>query len=84
MEEKAIIEKLKTIVSPYVQREEGLRDFSDRTTFLQDLEVNSAHLVDVVLDVEDEFGIEVDNESMQGMLSVGDARAIIEGKLAEK
>lgn len=84
MQEKELIASLKKIVIPYVQREEGLQDFGPKTEFIADLEINSANLVDVVLDVEDEFDIEIDNDSMEGMQSVGDAKAIIERKLSEK
>lgn len=81
MSEKEIISKLKSIVEPYVQRMEGLTNFNEKTDFLNDLQINSANLVDVVLDVEDEFNIEIDNESMEGMLTVGDAKSIIQRKL---
>ncbi len=81
MSEKEILTRLKTIVKPYVQRMEGLNDFQENTDFLNDLEINSANLVDVVLDVEDEFNIEIDNDSMEGMLTVGDAKSIIQRKL---
>ncbi|MDT0685708.1 acyl carrier protein [Autumnicola psychrophila] len=84
MNDKEIIEKLKSIVTPYVQRKEGLEDFKEKTDFINDLKINSANLVDVVLDVEDEFKIEIDNDSMDGMLTVGDAKRIIERKMAEK
>ena len=36
----------------------------------------------MVLDVEDEFDIEIDNDSMEKMLSVKAAMEIIEAKLA--
>ena len=81
MSEKEILSRLKTIVKPYVQRLEGLTNFKEETDFIKDLEINSANLVDVVLDVEDEFNIEIDNESMEGMLTVGDAKNIIQNKL---
>lgn len=77
MAEKEIIEKLKTIVTPYVQNKDGLENFNEETDFINDLSINSANLVDVVLDVEDEFNIEIDNDSMDGMLTVGDAKKII-------
>lgn len=81
MSEKEIIERLKKIVEPYVQRPEGLNNFHEETDFLKDLEINSANLVDVVLDVEDVFDIEIDNDSMEGMLTVGDAKTIIQNKI---
>jgi len=82
MTEKTILEKIKLIVTPYVQRKEGLKDFNDKTDFIADLKINSANLVDVILDVEDEFNIEIDNTSMEGMLTAGDAKRIIVTKLA--
>ncbi|MBT8319822.1 MAG: acyl carrier protein [Gramella sp.] len=83
MSEQEILLKLKTIVEPYVQRIEGLKNFKEETDFLRDLQINSANLVDVVLDVEDEFNIEIDNDSMEGMLTVGDAKSIIQRKLSQ-
>ncbi len=81
MTDKTILEKIKAIVTPYVQRKEGLDDFNDQTDFLTDLKINSANLVDVILDVEDEFNIEIDNTSMEGMLTAGDAKRIILAKI---
>ena len=80
MTEKELIETIKKIVKHYVQREEGLKEFSKETKFIKDLEINSANLVDVILDVEDEFDIEIDNDSMEGMRSVGDAIEIVKKK----
>ncbi|WP_373056240.1 phosphopantetheine-binding protein [Zunongwangia sp. H14] len=84
MTDLEITERIKKIVTPYVQRQEGLENFNKQTDFLNDLKINSANLVDVILDVEDEFDIEIDNDSMEGMLTVGDAKRIIQAKLEEK
>jgi len=84
MSDKELLEKLKNIVTPYVQNKEGLENFDENTDFLNDLKINSANLVDVVLDVEDEFNIEIDNDSMNDMLNVLDAKKTIQLKLAEK
>lgn len=83
MDTKQIMQCLKKIVSPYVQNEKAFQDFDMNTDFLKDLEINSANLVDIVLDVEDEFNIEIDNDSMDNMLTVKDAVAIIKEKRAE-
>lgn len=84
MSDKELLDRLKNIVTPYVQNKEGLENFDERTDFLNDLKINSANLVDVVLDVEDEFDIEIDNDSMANMISVLDAKKIIQLKLAGK
>lgn len=83
METKEIVHCLKKIVAPYVQNDLAFQDFDMNTDFLKDLEINSANLVDIVLDVEDEFDITVDNDSMDNMLTVKDAVAIIQEKRGE-
>ena len=82
MNREELISKLKVIVKPYVQDEEAFNNLTEDTDFINDLKINSANLVDVVLDVEDEFDIEIDNDSMEKMLSVKSAMEIIEAKLA--
>ena len=81
MTRKELITKLKKIVKPYVQDQEAFMNLSEESDFINDLKINSANLVDVILDVEDEFNIEIDNESMEKMLSVKAALDFIENKL---
>ncbi|HER40815.1 MAG TPA: acyl carrier protein [Salinimicrobium catena] len=83
METKEIVYCLKKIVKPYVQNDLAFQDFNIKTDFIKDLEINSAHLVDIVLDVEDEFNIAIDNKSMESMMTVGDAVGIIQKKQVE-
>ncbi|KGL60160.1 MULTISPECIES: phosphopantetheine-binding protein [unclassified Polaribacter] len=82
MIKEELIIKLKAIVKPYIQEEEAFKNLTEETDFISDLKINSANLVDVVLDVEDEFNIEIDNDSMEKMLSVKAAIEIIEQKLS--
>ena len=82
MTQEELISALKKIVKPYIQDEEAFQNLTEDTDFINDLKINSANLVDVVLDVEDEFDIEIDNDSMEKMLSVKAAIEVIESKLA--
>ena len=82
MTKEVLIIKLKVIVKPYIQDEEAFKNLTEETDFINDLKINSANLVDVILDVEDEFNIEIDNDSMEKMLSVKAAMQIIEEKLS--
>lgn len=75
------IAAIKRIVAPYVQEKAALETLNEDTDFLKDLKINSAHLVDIILDVEDEFDIEIEDEAMEKMLTVGAALAIIEEKV---
>ena len=77
-----IFAKVVEIVTPYVKNEEALANVGDDTDILQDLKVNSARLVDVILNFEDEFDIEVEDEDADAVNTVGDAVSLIEGKLS--
>ena len=79
-----ITEKLKSIVKPYIKNQVAFDNLSESTDFINDLQINSANLVDVILDIEEVFGIEIDNESMEKMLNIKAALSIIETKLSEK
>lgn len=84
MKNEDLIASLKKIVKPYIQNEEAFENLTEDTDFIADLKINSANLVDVVLDVEEEFDIEIDNDSMDKMLTVKAAMDIITTKLNEK
>lgn len=84
MSQEELIAKLKPIVANYAQDKDALEQINAETDFIKDLKINSANLVDVILDVEEEFDIVIDNESMERMLNVQAAMEIIETKLAEK
>ena len=84
MSKEELIAKLKPIVANYAQDKDALEQINAGTDFIKDLKINSANLVDVILDVEEEFDIVIDNESMERMLNVQAAMEIIETKLAEK
>ena len=78
MEKTIILDKLKTIITPYAKDQEALVNLSEDTDFIKDLKINSANLVDIVLDVEEAFGIEIDNDAMEKMLTVKDAIDIVQ------
>ena len=83
MNREELITSLQKIVKPYVQDQEAFKNLSEETDFIKDLKINSANLVDIILDVEDEFDIEIDNDSMEKMISVKAAMNIIKTKLSE-
>jgi len=84
MNKPEIIEKLKVIVKPYVKNQDAFDNLTESTDFISDLQINSANLVDVILDIEEKFDIVIDNQSMERMLDIKSAIKIIETKLSEK
>ena len=81
--EQTIID-LKNIVKPYIQNQEAFDVLTENTDFINDLKINSANLVDVILDIEEKYDIVIDNEAMEKMVNVKAAMSIIETKLLEK
>lgn len=81
MNKEEIIEALKKIVEPYSDEVSALAHIDENTDFINDLKINSANLVDIVLDIEEKFNIEIDNDSMAKMLTVKATTEIIAQKL---
>ena len=55
MEQSEIMGGVVKILTPWVKNEDALQSVSMETNILDDLKVNSARLVDVVIAFEDEF-----------------------------
>lgn len=81
MKSQELISRLKPIIKPYIQDEEAFKNLNEDTDFVKDLKINSANLVDIILDIEDEFDIRLENEDMEKMLDVKSAMEIIITKL---
>lgn len=78
------IETLKAIIKPYVPNPKQLENLTPETDFIKDLAINSANLVDIILDIEEKFDIVIDNDGMEKMMNVNAALAIIDEELAKK
>ena len=82
MSRDEVFTKVIEIVSPFAKDKDALAAVTEDTNILQELKVNSARLVDVILDFEDEFDIEVEDEDADAVNTVGDAVDLIMGKVA--
>ena len=69
------------IIKPYC-KENAFKNVTNETRFIKDLGINSARLVDIVIDIEDKFNVAIDDESADQIRTVGDAMAVIEGKIS--
>ena len=77
------IEELKEIIKPYIQNQKAIETITEETDFIKDLQINSANLVDIVLDIEEKYEIVIDTPSMERMINVKAALEIIDAKLNE-
>ncbi len=81
MEQSEIMGTVVKILTPWVKNDDALQSVSMETSILDDLKVNSARLVDVVIAFEDEFDIEIEDEDVDSVNLVGDAVRLISTKL---
>ena len=82
MTQSEIFDRVVKILTPYVKNQEALASVSEKTHILDELKVNSARLVDVVLEFEDAFDIEIADEDVDSVETVGNAVELIASKLA--
>jgi len=80
VDQTEIFDRVVKILTPYVKNQEALEGASMATHILDDLKVNSARLVDVVLEFEDAFNIEIDDDDVDTVETIGNAVELIKAK----
>ena len=81
MDEKKIFEEMVNILKAYAKNQDLLDKATMDTHILNDLKVNSARLVDVIIRCEDVYGISIDDDEADKIRTIGDAVRIIKQKL---
>ena len=86
MERAALFEELKLIMGEYMDDENKLRlaTINDDTDFVNDLNMDSIDMVDIVIRVENQYGIEIKNETIAKLNTVGKCLDVIQARLLEK
>lgn len=80
MDKKQIREELISIITPFVPEAEGI-DFSKNQDLINDLKINSAHIVDIVLDLEDKFDIMIEDDVIGQMNTLDDVVEAVDSKI---
>lgn len=80
MNQTEAFDKVIKVITPYTKNTAALASVKPETRLLEDLGVNSARLVDIVLAFEDEFSIAIDDDSADKVLTVGNAVDLIVAK----
>jgi len=84
MGDESKYQNLRDIIKIYLPEDVSVDDITRESNFLEELNINSANLVDIVLDVEDTFDIQLENKDMDQMQTVNDAIKIINKKISQK
>lgn len=71
-------DKIKKMIAEKLNAEES--KITMETTFIDDLGADSLDAVELVMDVEDEFGISFTDEETQTLQTVGDLVKLIDSK----
>jgi acyl carrier protein len=84
MTRQEILNELKKVISPYTTNKEMLAGINENTDLIKDLKINSANLVDIIIDAESNYDIEIDYDDADKMMNVGSCIDIISQKIAQK
>lgn len=71
-----IFDKIKDIIIDQLQVEEA--DVAMETNLMKDLSADSLDAVEIIMAIEDEFGIEIPDEDVENIQTVGDLVKYVE------
>ncbi len=77
---KNIRENVIDVLKKYTFNKEVWVGFNDNTNIIRDLKINSARLVDIVLDLEELYDIEIPDSDLEKLTCFSDIIKLIEEK----
>ena len=81
MDRKEILNELKKVLVPYTEDKAMLEGLTEQTDLIKDLKINSANLVDIIIDAEAQYNIEIDFDAAEKMYNVGNCIDVIADKI---
>jgi acyl carrier protein len=83
MDRQVILDELKKVLAPYTPNKEALNNSNEQTDLIKDLKINSANLVDIIIDAENQYNIEIDMDSAEKINNIGSCIDIIIEKIEQ-
>lgn len=69
------------ILKKYAINKKIFENLPENPHITNDLKINSARLVDIIIDVEEKFNIEIENESLKKLIYLNDIVTLVESKI---
>ncbi len=76
-----VADKVRTIICDQLMVDQA--EITDDSSFVEDLGADSLDTVELIMEFEDEFGIEIPDEQAEKISTVGEAVAYLEKLLSE-
>ncbi|MGQ9848098.1 MAG: hypothetical protein ACUVQP_11460 [Bacteroidales bacterium] len=73
--------ELVEILKKYAINKKIFENLPENPHITNDLKINSARLVDIIIDVEEKFNIEIENENLKKLIYLNDIITLIENKI---
>ena len=67
------------LLSHYQGRGSSRTALTESSSLVDELNINSARMVDIVLDLEEKFGVAIDDDKVGKMKTVGDVVSLVDG-----
>lgn len=80
--EQEILAKLKELIKPYIEFDDDLDKMGLDTNLVEGMNFDSADLVEIILDIEEHYEIEVEDEEIENIRTAGDVVNLIKDKIA--
>ena len=71
-------EAILNILKKYTFNKSLIESATEDSDIIVDLKINSARIVDIILDIEDRFGIDIPMKNLEQIKTIGDLVAVVE------
>jgi acyl carrier protein len=79
-----ILQEILTILKKYKGRGADRTSLTESTSLADELDIDSARMVDIVLDLEGKFGVTIDDSSLTKLRTIGDIADLVERVVKEQ
>lgn len=78
---KQIESKIIEILTKYTFNKKVWDYYTPQSRIILDLKVNSARIIDITLDIEEEFGIEINDNDLEKIITVEDLIKVVSNNI---